>query len=199
MSKKFGYIRVSSSDQNIDRQHDKMLALGIDERDIFVDKQSGKDFERSSYQLLKRMVREDDTVVIDSITRLGRNMKDTQKEYHWFVEKKVNLEFIKEPMLNTDNASDDVMKKAINQIILTILTAFAEHERNEIKQRQAEGIAAAKSRGKHLGRPKAEYPSNFEMVYKNWKDGELKAVEAMEELNLTKSTFYKLVKQYEEK
>jgi DNA invertase Pin-like site-specific DNA recombinase len=111
----------------------------------------------------------------------------------------VNLEFIKEPMLNTENASDDVMKKAINQIILTILTAFAEHERNEIKQRQAEGIAAAKNRGKHLGRPKAEYPSNFEMVYKAWKDGKLKAVEAMDRLNLTKSTFYKLVKQYEGK
>ena len=152
----FGYVRVSSKEQNEARQLETMRKEGIEERDIFIDKASGKNFDRPQYQLLKQMVREGDTVVFDSITRMGRNMNDTMKEYEWFVENGVQLRFIKEPMINTSNEQDDIMKQAIQKIILTLLTAFAEKERDEIKTRQAEGIAVAKAQGKHLGRPKTE-------------------------------------------
>ena len=160
----FGYVRVSSKEQNEARQMETMRKEGIEERDIFIDKASGKNFERPQYQLLKQMVREGDTVVFDSITRMGRNMDDTMKEYKWFVENGVQLRFIKEPMINTSNEHDDVMKRAIQTIILTLLTAFAEKEREEIKTRQAEGISVAKAQGKHLGRPKTEITHEFEQA-----------------------------------
>ena len=154
-TKTFAYVRVSSKEQNINRQLDIMRSLGIDERDMFIDKASGKDTNREQYQALKSIVREGDTVVFDSITRLSRNMNDIKKEYEWFTTNKINLQFVKEPMLNTTNDKTDVMKQAINDIILTLLGAFAQQERENIKQRQKEGIESAKARGKHLGRPKA--------------------------------------------
>lgn len=195
--KKFGYVRVSSKDQNVERQIENMKKEGIQERDLFIDKMSGKNFDRPKYQALKQMVREGDIVVFDSITRMGRNMKDTMKEYEWFVENGVQLRFIKEPMINTSDDQDDVMKQAIQKIILTLLTAFAEKEREEIKVRQAEGIAVAKKNGKHLGRPKTEITDEFISVYDQWKKGEITGVEATKQAGLTKSTFYRLVKQYE--
>ena len=194
----FGYVRVSSKEQNEARQMETMRKEGIEERDIFIDKASGKNFQRPQYQLLKQMVREGDTVVFDSITRMGRNMDDTMKEYKWFVENGVQLRFIKEPMINTSNEHDDVMKRAIQTIILTLLTAFAEKEREEIKTRQAEGIAVAKAQGKHLGRPKTEITQEFEQAYKQWKENEITAVEAMKKVNVPRSTFYRIVKEYEE-
>lgn len=196
--KTFGYVRVSSKDQNEGRQMETMKKEGISERDIFVDKASGKNFDRPKYQLLKQMIREGDTVVFDSITRMGRNMNDTMKEYEWFVENGVQLRFIKEPMINTSNEQDDIMKQAIQKIILTLLAAFAEKEREEIKTRQAEGIAVAKAQGKHLGRPRAEITKGFIEVYKVWKSGGITAVEAMKKLDMAKPTFYRLVKRYEE-
>ena len=194
----FGYVRVSSKEQNEARQMEAMRKEGIEERDIFIDKASGKNLERPKYQLLKQMVREGDTVVFDSITRMGRNMDDTMKEYKWFVENGVQLRFIKEPMINTSNEHDDVMKRAIQTIILTLLTAYAEKEREEIKTRQAEGIAVAKAKGKHLGRPKTEITQEFERAYKQWKDKEITAIEAMKKVNVPRSTFYRIVKEYEE-
>ncbi|MEH7547489.1 recombinase family protein [Neobacillus vireti] len=194
----FGYVRVSSKEQNEARQLETMRKEGIEERDIFIDKASGKNFDRPKYQLLKLMVREGDTVVFDSITRMGRNMNDTMKEYEWFVENGVQLRFIKEPMINNSNEQDDIMKQAIQKIILTLLTAFAEKERDEIKTRQAEGIAVAKDQGKHMGRPKTEITQEFEQAYKQWKDNEITAVEAMKKVNLPRSTFYRIVKEYEE-
>lgn len=197
-TKKFGYIRVSSKEQNIDRQIINMEKEGItNERDRFIDKVSGKSFDRPQYQLLKQMVRPGDTVVFDSITRMGRNMSDTVKEYDWFVENGINLEFIKEPMINTNSDTEDIMKKAIQRIILTLLTAFAEKEREEIKTRQAEGIAVAKMKGKHLGRPKTEITAEFINAYNEWKQGTITAVQAMKDSGLKKSTFYQLVKQHE--
>lgn len=197
-NKTFAYIRISSKDQNEARQLKNMEEIGItNERDIFIDKQSGKDFNRPKYQALKQMVREGDTVVFDSITRMGRNMNDTMKEYEWFVDNGVNLVFIKEPMINTDNNEDDVMKKAIQKIILTLLTAFAEKERTEIRTRQAEGIAVAKL-NKHLGRPIEHTATDeFIKVYDRWKAGEITGVQAMEDSGLKKATFYRVVKAYE--
>jgi DNA invertase Pin-like site-specific DNA recombinase len=175
-----------------------MKKEGISDRDIFIDKASGKKFDRPQYQLLKQIVREGDTVVFDSITRMGRNMNDTMKEYEWFAENGVQLRFLKEPMINTSNEQDDIMKQAIQRIILTLLTAFAEKEREEIKTRQAEGIAVAKAKGKHLGRPKTVITKDFEQAYKRWKDNKITAVEAMKQANMTKATFYRKVKDYEE-
>ena len=200
-SKQFAYVRVSSEQQNIDRQIDTMKSLGIVDRDIFVDKASGKDINRPQYQTLKAIIREGDTVVFDSITRLSRNMADIKKEYEWFNQHGVNMQFVKEPMLNTSNNTKDVMKQAINDIILTLLGAFAQQERESIKQRQEEGIKAAKARGKHLGRPKAELSpiqrKKFEELYPKWKAGEITATAMMKELDLKRTTFYKFVKGYE--
>ncbi|MCM3278758.1 MULTISPECIES: recombinase family protein [Bacillus] len=204
ISKMFGYIRVSSKDQNENRQITNMLKEGIAERDLFIDKQSGKDFERPAYKTLKQVVRTGDTVVFDSITRMGRNMKETQKEYDWFIDNGIKLKFIKEPMINSTEDQDDILKEAIQKIVLTILTAFAEKEREDIRERQAEGIKDAKEKGKHLGRPKKgfdtltkEQRSTLESGYSKWKSKEITGVQFAKDLQLTKNTFYKVIKEYE--
>lgn len=202
--KTFGYIRVSTEEQNIARQIDTMKALGVDERDIYIDKMSGNSLERPKYQALKMVVREGDTVIFDSITRLSRKMDDIKKEYQWFVANGVNLRFLKEPILNTEANTDDVLKRAISEIVLTILAAFAEKEREDIRIRQREGIEAAKRRGKYLGRPRKSYELMtkeekriFEKEYNKWKAGEQTAVQTFRKLGVAKSTFYKIVKEYE--
>ncbi|MDT3497519.1 recombinase family protein [Bacillus toyonensis] len=195
--KTFGYIRVSSKDQNEARQIETMKKHGINERDLFIDKLSGENFDRPQYQLLKRMAREGDTIVFDSITRMGRNMSETMKEYECFVENKINLCFVKEPMINTDCSHDDVMKQAVQKIILTLLTAFAEKEREENKIRQAEGIRIAQDNGVKFGRPTLEIPNDWELHYKKWKAGEIKSIEFREAMEMSKTTFYRKVKEYE--
>lgn len=196
-NKTFAYIRVSSKEQNEARQIETMKKEGIDERDMYIDKASGKDFNRPKYQLLKQMVRKDDTVIFDSITRMGRNMDETLKEYEWFNKNGVILRFIKEPMINTNNEQDDIMKQAIQKIILTLLTAFAEKEREEIKTRQAEGIAVAIQKGIKFGRPAINVPNNWDKFYEQWKTKKITAVKFMSEVNMTKATFYRKIKEYE--
>jgi len=199
-SKEFGYIRVSSKDQNEARQVENMKKEGIDERDIIVEKASGKDFKsRPKYQALKQMVREGDTVIFDSITRMGRNMKETVKEYEWFVDHGVNLVFIKEPMINTNNEQDDIIKEALQKAILTILSAFAEKERKEIRTRQKEGIEVAKKQGVQFGRPQILITDEFMAIYDQWKGGVITGVEATAKAKVSKGTFYKWVKQIEGK
>ena len=199
LKKRFGYMRISSKDQNEARQIKNMLGEGINERDIYIDKQSGKNFDRPQYQALKdpSRLREGDTIVFDSITRMGRNMDEILKEYRWFVENGINLEFIKEPMINTNSETDDVILKAIQQAVLVILTAFAEKERSDIRVRQAEGIEAAKRKGTKFGRPSKILPKEWDELYIQWKNGQLKAVEFMEIVDMEKSTFYKKVNEYE--
>ncbi|MDA1576836.1 MULTISPECIES: recombinase family protein [Bacillus cereus group] len=196
-NKTFAYIRVSSKEQNEARQVETMKKEGIDERDMYIDKASGKDFNRPKYQLLKQMVRKDDTVVFDSITRMGRNMDETLKEYKWFEENGIQMRFIKEPMINTNDETDDKMKKAIKEIILILLTSFAEKEREDIKIRQAEGIAVAMQNGTKFGRPAIDVPNNWNELYEQWKAKEITAVKFMSEVNMTKATFYRKVKEYE--
>lgn len=199
MKKRFGYVRISSKDQSEARQIKNMLDAGIDERDIYIDNQSGKNFERPQYQALKdpSRLREGDTIVFDSITRMGRNMDETLKEYRWFVENGINLEFIKEPMINTNSETDDVILKAIQQAVLVILTAFAEKERSDIRIRQAEGIEAAKKKGTKFGRPLKTLPEEWDDLYLQWKNGQIKAIEFMDLVRMKKSTFYKKVNEYE--
>ena len=199
LKKRFGYVRISSKDQNEARQIKNMFDAGINERDIYIDKQSGKNFDRPQYQALKdpSRLREGDTIVFDSITRMGRNMDETLKEYRWFVENGINLEFIKEPMINTNIETDDVILKAIQQAVLVILTAFAEKERSDIRVRQAEGIEAAKRTGTKFGRPLKTLPEEWDELYLQWKNGQIKAVEFMDQIGMKKSTFYKKVNEYE--
>lgn len=193
--KRFAYIRVSSKEQNEDRQVETMKKEGIDSRDIFIEKMSGKTFDRPKYQLLKQLVREGDEIVFDSITRMGRSMKETLKEYEWFVENGILLKFIKEPMINTSNEQDDIIKQAIQRVILTVLAAFAEKERIDREISQAEGIEAARAKGKHLGRPKAVITPEFELAYKQWINKEISAVDAIKKAKMSKTTFYRKIKE----
>ncbi|WP_242281189.1 recombinase family protein [Bacillus cereus group sp. BfR-BA-01347] len=199
--KKFGYVRVSSKDQNEERQIRNMKDLGIEDRDIFIDKQSGKNMQRENYQMLKRLVRTGDTIVFDSLTRLGRSMNDVLEEFRYYEKNQINLEFIKEPFINVNyigESTNDVIQSAIQKATLTILSAFAEKERHDIKQRQAEGIALARKQGKRLGRPPVEITEEFIAAYTEWKSGTITAVGAMKKYDIKRSSFYKLAKQYEE-
>ncbi|MBH0340388.1 integrase [Bacillus thuringiensis] len=198
--KKFGYVRVSSKDQNEERQIENMKYLGIEDRDIFIDKMSGKNMKRENYQMLKRLARTGDTIVFDSLTRLGRSMNDVLEEFRYFEQQRINLQFIKEPFINVNyngETTNDVIQQAVQKATLTILSAFAEKERQDIKQRQAEGIALAKKKGKHLGRPPVQITDQFIEAYREWHSGEITAIGAMRKYNIKRSSFYKLVKEYE--
>ncbi len=195
-SKTFAYCRVSSTDQNEDRQVETMLGLRINERDIFIDKCSGKNFERPQYQALKLQLREGDVLVIKSIDRLGRNYKQICNEWREITRDiKANIKVIDMPILDTTR-SDGLIGEVISDIVLQLLGYVAEQERAFIKQRQAEGIKLAKEKGKRFGKPPIEYPDNWSEVYTVWKSGTITAREAMRRTNLKPTTFYKLAKQY---
>lgn len=195
-SKTFGYCRVSSTDQKEDRQLEAMLDLGISERDIFVDKCSGKNFDRPQYQALKVQLREGDILVIKSIDRLGRNYKQICEEWREITrEIKANIKVLDMPVLDTTR-TEGLIGEVISDIVLQLLSYVAEQERAFIKQRQAEGIKLAKEKGKRLGKPPIEYPENWNNVYKVWKSGAITAREAMKQLNLKPTSFYKLAKKY---
>lgn len=197
MKKLYGYARVSTREQNLDRQIEELKKYGIEERDIITDKQSGKDFNRNGYQTLKEsLLRKGDTLVIKELDRLGRDMEQIKQEWRALEEAGINLIVLDNPILNTEGKTD-LEKKLISNIVFELLSYMAEKERQKIRQRQAEGIKIAQEQGKKFGRPKAEYPSNWEEIYKSWKDKNITAVVAMEKLNLKKNTFYKLVKEYE--
>lgn len=196
-SKTFGYCRVSSTDQKEDRQLEAMLELGINERDIFVDKCSGKNFDRPQYQALKVQLREGDVLVIKSIDRLGRNYKQICEEWREITrEIKANIKVLDMPVLDTTR-TEGLIGEVISDIVLQLLSYVAEQERAFIKQRQAEGIKLAKEKGKRLGKPPIEYPENWDNVYKIWKSGTITAREAMKQLNLKPTSFYKLAKKYD--
>ena len=195
-TKTFAYCRVSSTDQNEDRQVEAMLELGINERDIFIDKCSGKDFDRPQYKALKLQLREGDVLVIKSIDILGRNYKQICEEWREIVRDiKANIKVVDMPILDTTR-TDGLIGEVISDIVLQLLGYVAEQERAFIKQRQAEGIKLAKEKGKRLGKPPIQYPENWQDVYKIWKSGSLTAREAMKRLNLKPTSFYKLAKYY---
>ena len=195
-TKTFAYCIVSSTDQNEDRQVEAMLELGINERDIFVDKCSGKNFDRPQYQALKLQLREGDVLVIKSIDRLGRNYKQICEEWREIVRDiKANIKVVDMPILDTTR-TDGLIGEVISDIVLQLLGYVAEQERAFIKQRQAEGIKLAKEKGKRLGKPPIQYPDNWKDVYKIWKSGSITAREAMKRLNLKPTSFYKLAKNY---
>ena len=195
-TKTFAYCRVSSTDQNEDRQVEAMLELGINERDIFIDKCSGKNFDRPQYQALKLQLREGDVLVIKSIDRLGRNYKQICEEWREIVRDiKADIKVVDMPILDTTR-TDGLIGEVISDIVLQLLGYVAEQERAFIKQRQAEGIKLAKEKGKRLGKPPIQYPENWKDVYTIWKSGYITAREAMKKLNLKPTSFYKLAKNY---
>lgn len=195
-TKTFAYCRVSSTDQNEDRQVEAMLELGINERDIFIDKCSGKNFDRPQYQALKLQLREGDVLVIKSIDRLGRKYKQICEEWREIVKDiKANIKVVDMPILDTTR-TDGLIGEVISDIVLQLLGYVAEQERAFIKQRQAEGIKLAKEKGKRLGKPPIQYPDNWSEVYTIWKSGSITAREAMKRLNLKPTSFYKLAKNY---
>ncbi len=195
--RKFGYIRVSSKDQNEGRQLDAMKKLDINERDIYLDKQSGKNFERVNYQLLKRIIRKGDVLYIHSLDRFGRNKEEILQEWNDLTKNiEADIVVMDMPLLDTTQYKDS-MGTFIADLVLQILSWMAEEERERIRKRQREGIDLALQNGVQFGRPKVMLSEEFKEVYRKWKARELTAVQAMKELGIKKTTFYKLVRNFE--
>lgn len=196
----YGYVRVSSLTQNIDRQMEEMYRQGLTNKTIYIDKQSGKDFERENYQKLKKVLLKDDLLIIKSIDRLGRNYRMVIDE--WYELTKIicaDILVLDMPLLDTRCEGKNLVGKFISDIVLQILSFVAETERANIKQRQAEGIRIAKEKGKHLGRPRCVLPDNFEAIAILYIKKEITNVEAAKRLSMCRSTFLKYVKIYKNK
>jgi len=193
-----GYARVSTKEQNEARQINALKEFGIIERDIYVDKVSGKSFDRPEYKRLLNVIRKGDLVVILSLDRLGRNYTEVQEQWRYITtELGADIKVLDMPLLDTRTSGDNIDSRFVSDLVLQILSYVAAKERENIKARQAQGIANAKSQGKHLGRPKATYPNNWEQIYKLWyNEKTITAKEAMERTGLKRNTFYKLAGQY---
>ncbi|MDR4946504.1 recombinase family protein [Neobacillus cucumis] len=194
----FGYIRVSSTSQNLDRQYEAVKGFVTDEKYIYSDKASGKDMEREGFQNMLKAMRSGDTLYIKSIDRLGRNKQQIKDYLEYFKKEGIRVKIIDLPttMQEVPEGQEWVIDM-INNIIIEVYTSIAQQERETIKQRQAEGIAVAKTKGKHLGRPIMELPKEWTKLYKQWKAGEITAVAFMDAIGMKKATFYKKVKEYE--
>ena len=194
---KYGYVRVSTKEQNIDRQLVEMYAQGLNDKTIFIDKQSGKDFERDEYQKLKKKLKSGDLLIIKSIDRLGRNYDMIIYEWRTLVnDMDVDIQVLDMPLLDTRTEGKNLVGKFISDIVLQILSFVAENERENIKKRQAEGIRIAKEKGKHLGRPKLKLPKNFQLIANEYKKKEITLAAALSSLKMNRSTFYKNLKFY---
>jgi len=193
--KTYAYIRVSTADQNEDRQLDAMVALDIPQSRIFIDKQSGKDFNRPLYKALVKKLRQGDLLYIKSIDRLGRNYDEIQNQWRILTkERGVDIAVIDMPLLDTRNGKD-LMGTFIADIVLQILSFVAQTERETIRKRQAEGIKAARARGVHLGRPIKRPPENFVKLVKLWESGKLPIAEVLEQTGLKEATFYRRLRE----
>ena len=197
MNRTFYYARVSSCEQNLDRQLEAFRKLGADKRDIITDKQSGKNLDRPGYQALKTaMLRSGDTLVVKSLDRLSRNKTDIKNELQFFKDNGIRLKVIDLPttMMELPEGQEWVFEM-VNNILIEVLGTIAEQERETIRRRQREGIDAAKSRGKHLGRPSTKKPENWDEVLSLWRSGEITSNEARKRLRMKKAAFYKTLKE----
>ena len=196
MKKIYGYARVSTKDQNLDRQLIALREFGIDDRDIIREKASGKSLNREAYQTLRnQLLREGDTLVIVALDRLSRNKLHIKQELEYYRGRNIRVMVLDMPTtLCQVNEGQEWIIEMINAILVEVLASLAEQERVKTLTRQAEGIEAAKLQGKHLGRPKMKTPEGWDNIYMLWKSGESTAVEAMKRSGLKKSTFYKLAK-----
>jgi len=194
----YGYIRVSSKDQKIDRQYEELKKLNIDDKHIFIDKMSGKDFERDSYKKLIKKLKPNDLLVIKSIDRLGRNYDMIIEEWSKITKDiGANIKVLDMPLLDTSNGND-LIGKFISDIVLQILSFVAENERMAIKQRQAEGIKIAMEKGIKFGRPRAKLPDNCIEIFSGYLCKDLTCDKALQLLEVSRGTFFKLLKIYKE-
>lgn len=183
-NQKYAYVRISDSSQKVHRQIDYMKELGITDACIYIDKQSGKDFDRPSYKRLVRKLKAGDTLYIKELDRLGRNKSEIKEELNRLQKKKVHVRIANIPTTMHDFGEDDWILDMVNNILIEVLAAVAEQERLTNHQRQAEGIAAAKSRGVKFGRPAACLPDNFEYYYKAWSNKQISVSEVLSQLNI---------------
>ena len=187
----YGYVRVSSTDQNEDRQLIAMQEKLVPKGNLFIDKQSGKDFERPQYRKMIKLLQAGDLLYVFSIDRLGRNYEEIQRQWRMLTkEKGVDICVIDMPLLDTRNGKD-LMGTFIADLVLQILSFVAESERNNIKKRQAEGIAATRARGVHLGRPVKEAPECFDKIVRDWEQGRITTKEALKLCDMSEGTFYR--------
>ena len=202
-AKIFGYIRVSSKDQNLDRQIDSLKEYVPDERDIYSDKLSVKDFNRSAYQTVKAMLRPGDTLYIHEMERLGRNKKEVMEELRFFKEHDVTIRILNLPTTLLDfskygNKLQKMLMEMVNNVLIEVLATMSEAERDNIRKRQKEGIEAAHKRNVKFGRPRKDLPESFwEEDYPLWKAGKVTAVFLMKKYEISSSTFYKKVNESE--
>ena len=193
----YGYMRVSSKEQNEDRQKIALTEMGVPENNIYMDKQSGKDFERTQYKRLLRKLNENSVLYIKSIDRLGRNYRELNEQWRIITkEKKADIVVIDMPLLDT-RREKNLLGTFISDVVLALLSYVAENERTNIKQRQAEGIAAAKARGVKFGRPPLPIPQNFYQMHKDWRAGKITIEEAAKACNMCPKTFYSKAVKYE--
>lgn len=193
----YGYMRVSSKEQNEDRQKIALTEMGVPEKNIYMDKQSGKDFERTQYKRLLRKLNENSVLYIKSIDRLGRNYGELNEQWRIITkEKKADIVVIDMPLLDT-RREKNWLGTFISDVVLALLSYVAENERTNIKQRQAEGIAAAKARGVKFGRPPLPIPQNFYQMHKDWRAGKITIEEAAKACNMCPKTFYSKAVKYE--
>lgn len=189
MGNVYGYIRVSSRDQNEDRQILALKGVGVDEKNIFMDKLSGKDFNRPQYKRLLRKMKKDDLLYVKSIDRLGRNYAEILEQWRILTkEKGLDIVVLDMPLLDTRRGKD-LMGTFLSDIVLQVLSFVAENERANIRQRQAEGIAAAKARGVRFGRPPSPLPDGFYEAYQRWKSGKITGKAAAKECGMPLSSF----------
>lgn len=205
--KTVAYVRVSSKEQNLQRQLDEMVTLGIEEKYIYEDKASGKDMNRIGYQYMKKGLESGDTLVIKSLDRLGRNQNDIKAEWQYFKDNKINVRVLDMKTLNIDYSSQtEGIQQMISNIVFEVISWQAEEERMKIKSRQREGIISAKARGMHLGRPQLNLATiskrqieTLESNYQAYKDKVITGVAFAEMLDLKKNSFYKIIKEFESK
>ena len=192
----YAYIRVSTAEQNHDRQLDAMTALGIPAAHIFTDKQSGKDFNRPAYRALLRKLKPGDTLYIQSIDRLGRNYEEIQNQWRVLTKDKgADIAVLDMPLLDTRQGKD-LMGTFIADLVLQILSFAAQNERDSIRNRQAQGIAAAKARGTHMGRPAKPPPDRFGAIVKKWERRQISTEQALKQCKMGRSTFFQKVREY---
>lgn len=197
--KKYGYVRVSTREQNLERQILAMKGEGLEDKNIYADQMSGKDFDRPKYNRLMKKLKPGDLLVIKSIDRLGRNYTEILEQWRVITKnKKANIKVIDMPLLNTETGHGDLTGVFISDLVLQILAYVAETERAFIKQRQAEGIAIAKKNGVKFGREKLDLPRNFEEYHRLWKDKKISVREAAKAVGMSTSTFYRRCREKEE-
>ncbi len=195
---KYGYIRVSAKDQNPERQFIALKECGISMKNIYMDKMSGKDFSRPQYRKLLKRVKKGDLIVVKSIDRLGRNYGEILEQWRKITKDLgADIQVLDMPLLNTSAGAGDLTGVFISDLVLQILAYVAETERTFIRQRQAEGIAAAKQRGVQFGCQKQPLPEGFDEYYYKWLEGEITVRKAAEELNMNYATFYRRCKEHQ--